>query len=346
MLQQYSEYGMSYADILRQSNAGSSSVMVLDRGSSTPSTPASTPDKEAMQVAKTQQLNTISRNIRYLRLKQGLSQEELAKKAGIDKQELARVERGSRNLTLMSRNLAIVLGVRTNRLSIPWYDDNLEFDPVSLEKMPGLTKDQKLYISETIRNYFGRLFLANSLLKHSQLPEVPQFPCLQLSPNDEKNASLLRDMFQPTEDGRGVIGAIENHGIFVCVIPSCPEKFRGIHGIVNGYPYIAINGDIDFRGILGAELATIVFDWSQLTPPITRKRAGKIGEIFAGENDIGTPGVLEGAVVRGVREGRIPLSKAIELLHRSGEDIYLMVHGEPLPATHGPQKVRKGAPNL
>lgn len=285
---------------------------------------------------KPKQLDNFPRNIRYLRIKQGLSQEELAQKAGIDKRDIAMAEQGNKDLIPLFRELALALGVNIDRLIMPWYADN-EFDPVSLEGMPGLTADEKLYVSETVRYYFGRLFVTDSFLNHSLLPEIPSFPCLLLSQNDEDNAGYLWNMLQTTWNGGGLIETIENQGIFVCLIPSCPEKFLGTHGTVNGYPYIAVNGDIDFRGILGAELVCIVFGGPQVTPPSIRKHAEKIGEIFAGKGgnpgvmeedvvgrghiDLDHPNMLERLVIQALREEQIYLMKAKELLECSLDDI-------------------------
>jgi transcriptional regulator with XRE-family HTH domain len=67
---------------------------------------------------------TIGWNLRVLRVGKGLSQEQLALAAAIDRSYVGRVERGSENVTVSTLEaLATVLGVHVSRL----------FDPVAEE---------------------------------------------------------------------------------------------------------------------------------------------------------------------------------------------------------------------
>lgn len=57
-------------------------------------------------------LKTVGKNIAYLRQKLGLSQEEMAHRAHIDRSYLSQIEHGKRNITLVVLvEIARVLGV-------------------------------------------------------------------------------------------------------------------------------------------------------------------------------------------------------------------------------------------
>jgi len=62
-------------------------------------------------------LTIVGENIKYYRTKLGMTQEELAERAGINRSYLASLERGRRNTTLKTvEALAMALGVSTSEL--------------------------------------------------------------------------------------------------------------------------------------------------------------------------------------------------------------------------------------
>lgn len=62
-------------------------------------------------------LTVVGENIKYYRTKLGLTQEELAARAGVNRSYLASLERGRRNTTLKTvEMLAKALGVSTSDL--------------------------------------------------------------------------------------------------------------------------------------------------------------------------------------------------------------------------------------
>jgi transcriptional regulator with XRE-family HTH domain len=65
-------------------------------------------------------LTVVGENIKYYRTKLGMTQEELADRAGINRSYLASLERGRRNTTLKTvEMLAKALGVSTTELVSP-----------------------------------------------------------------------------------------------------------------------------------------------------------------------------------------------------------------------------------
>jgi len=69
------------------------------------------------QLATDPYLKAFGKNLRSLRTKAGLSQEETADKAGIHVTYLSGVERGLRNLSVRNlRRLALALGIPTKEL--------------------------------------------------------------------------------------------------------------------------------------------------------------------------------------------------------------------------------------
>ena len=68
---------------------------------------------------------TLASNLRNLRRKLGLSQEEFAEQCGLHRTYVGSVERGERNVTLSSlETLASALGVSVPQLLTPDLDDN------------------------------------------------------------------------------------------------------------------------------------------------------------------------------------------------------------------------------
>ncbi len=65
-------------------------------------------------------LKVVGQNIRQLRESKGFSQEELAVKAGLRRSYIGNIERGDRNLTVVSLNrIAMALNVHPITLLIP-----------------------------------------------------------------------------------------------------------------------------------------------------------------------------------------------------------------------------------
>lgn len=57
------------------------------------------------------------KKVREERLKKGLSQEDLASKAGVHRTYIGMIERGEKNITLVNiKKVAIALGLRINQL--------------------------------------------------------------------------------------------------------------------------------------------------------------------------------------------------------------------------------------
>tara|TARA_B110000879_G_C10877504_1_gene395396 strand:+ start:204 stop:437 length:234 start_codon:yes stop_codon:yes gene_type:complete len=71
-----------------------------------------------MHKTKHPALIKLGENIRQIRESQGISQEELAEKADLDRTYIGGVERGERNLTILSTlKLCRALGVELNDLT-------------------------------------------------------------------------------------------------------------------------------------------------------------------------------------------------------------------------------------
>lgn len=210
-----------------------------------------------------------SKNLRYYRLKNKMSKSELASKCNLTATAISNYENGKRQPSIdQLKLLAKVLGVKVSDF-LAIRNENLVFVHGEFRKNSKLTKGNQDYIRDSVEEYFGRFFNAVEVLGGEVLPEAPKSHVITLSDNDEKNAKLLRAHLGLAESGpiNEIISILENKGILVYEFNHSDERysdFSGMNGLVNGRPYIVINGSMTperNRSTIVHELSHIFFSW-------------------------------------------------------------------------------------
>ncbi len=207
-----------------------------------------------------------SKNLRYYRLKNGLSKKALAERVHVSAMAITNYEDGSRkpNMSILSA-LAAELGVRVSDF-LATRNENLVFQHAEFRKTASLTKTQQEYVRESVEEYFGRFMTVVEILGGEVLPDAPACHQLPLSEDDEQNAAELRHHLGFAADGpiEDLVGKLENKGIPVFECSVTGSKFSGMNGLVNGRPFIVVNPDMSperCRSTAVHELAHLMFLW-------------------------------------------------------------------------------------
>lgn len=208
------------------------------------------------------------KNLKYYRLKNNMSRKELASLAGISPMSVSYYENGERRPGMDTiKKLAEVLGVKvTDFLSSR--DDKLEFVHGEFRKAAKLSLKQQDYIRESVEEYMNRFYSVVEILGGEILPDAPLCHGLELSGDIEKDALAMRRYLQIAEFGpvRGLVELLENKGILVYVTEMDSDAFSGMNGLINGRPYIIINGNMSserIRSTIAHEMAHSIFVWPE-----------------------------------------------------------------------------------
>lgn len=208
------------------------------------------------------------KNLKYYRLKNNMSRKELASLAGISPMSVSYYENGERRPGMDTiKKLAEVLGVKvTDFLSSR--DDKLEFVHGEFRKAAKLSLKQQDYIRESVEEYMNRFYSVVEILGGEILPDAPLCHGLELSGDIEKDALAMRRYLQIAEFGPvgGLVELLENKGILVYVTEMDSDAFSGMNGLINGRPYIIINGNMSserIRSTIAHEMAHFIFAWPE-----------------------------------------------------------------------------------
>lgn len=206
------------------------------------------------------------KNLRYYRLKRGLSQTELAQRVGVRSAAISNYEKGKRlPETEIIRKMAEVLQVRVSDFLVQRNED-LRFENVAFQGKSGLSRrSQELTLADT-EEYFSRFFDIVEILGGDVLPKVPRTKALELSEDFEEDAKNLREYLDFPSKGplRGLIGHLEDHGILFLYVVVEEEGFAGVSGTVNGIPFLTVNHRLNpekIRRIIVQELIRLYFNW-------------------------------------------------------------------------------------
>ena len=206
------------------------------------------------------------KNLKYYRLKKGMTKKELAEKVKISPMAISNYESGQRkpDMILLSQ-MANVLGVRVSDF-LAIRNDKLEFCHGSFRRNTTLSVAQQEYVRESVEEYFSRFMTIVEILGGEVLPEAPSASMLHLTDDSEHNAQLLRRHMNLAAEGpiANLIEILENKGILVFVCDVDNDKFSGMNGYVNGRPYIVINNNMSSernRSTIVHELAHLMFRW-------------------------------------------------------------------------------------
>ncbi len=206
-----------------------------------------------------------SKNLKYYRLRNGMSKTELAKKANLTAMAITNYEKGNRmpNMDVLN-DLANALDVRVMDF-LAARSENIKYKHAEFRKNTKLTKSDQDYIKESVEEYFDRFMTAVDLLGGDVLSNAPSCHSLILSGDIEENAKTLRLHLGFSEDGpiEDLIGKLENKGILVYEC-DLNRNFSGMNGFVNDHPYIALNPVMTTernRSTAVHELAHLMFIW-------------------------------------------------------------------------------------
>lgn len=144
----------------------------------------------------------------------------------------------------------------------------LTFSHGDFRKHFTLSLSQQDYFREAIEEYFARFMQVVELLGSAVLPEVPITGVLSLTDDTDNNAKALREYLLIAPDGPidNRTEVLENKGILLFFLDVDNDKFSGMNGFVDGYPYIVVNEQMSperNRSTIAHELAHLMFNWPQ-----------------------------------------------------------------------------------
>lgn len=210
----------------------------------------------------------ISKNIKYYRLMKFMSKKELADAVNVTPMAISNYESGKRipEMDILKR-IANVLGVRISDFLVIRNKD-IKFRHNEFRKCSSLTKEKQELIYEIIEEYFNRFMDSVEILGGNVLPNPPICHELKITLDPEEDALSLRNhlgfaSYGPIDD---LIRNLENKGILVLMHEIDDEKFSGINGFVNEYPYIMLNKKMSSernRSTIAHELAHLMFNWKE-----------------------------------------------------------------------------------
>lgn len=208
------------------------------------------------------------KNLKFYRLKKGMSMKELAEACGVSPMAISNYESGKRNPDMdMMKKLALALGIRVTDF-LDSRNEELSFRHCEFRKQTALSKMQQEFIRESVEEYFGRFFNAVACLGGDPLPTPPTCYVLERSGDSEKDARQLRSYLGLPEKGPidELIGILENRGILVLELEIDNDHFSGMNGFVNDYPYVIINKNMPperKRTTILHELSHLMFIWDK-----------------------------------------------------------------------------------
>lgn len=208
------------------------------------------------------------KNLRYYRLKNNMSMKELASLVGVSPMAISHYENGERKPGMDTiKALAQALGVRVTDF-LGSRNENLVFAHGEFRKSTKLSGKQQDYIREAVEEYMSRFYSAVDVLGGEVLPEAPMCHGLAMTGDAEKDALAMRRYLKVSEFGPvgNLIELSENRGILVYECEIENDAFSGMNGLVNGRPYIVINGNMSperVRSTIVHEMAHFIFKWPE-----------------------------------------------------------------------------------
>jgi len=209
----------------------------------------------------------ISKNIRYYRLMNRLSQEELARQIGLNKVAVSNYEMGKRTPDMVtSRKLAEALKIPLARLLATEGEELLIVHGAFRKHASIGDKMQELILGIADR-YLARLFSIVSVFGDTALAPVPEIKRVHVAEYEEAGQHLRKILGLPSSGPVGnITDILENTGYIICPINIDERHFSGNSGTVNGRPYIAVNTTMPAerqRFTLIHELAHLVFTFDK-----------------------------------------------------------------------------------
>lgn len=262
------------------------------------------------------------KNLKYYRLKKNMSMKDLAIAVGVTPMAISNYESGKRKPEMETINkMAEILGIKVVDF-LSRRNSGLTYQHFEFRKSSLLTKGQQEFVREAVEEYFSRFFDTVDYLGGNPLSTPPQCHFLKLSDDFCTDAAMLRKYMGFSEEGPidELICALENKGIMVLEIKIDNDKFSGINGMVNEYPYIAINKDISperKRTTIIHELSHLIFKWDDNSEKDNEKRATAIAGAFL---------ITDNDLYRELGQKKTALTKDMQLVCQEyGISMYLLV---------------------
>lgn len=208
------------------------------------------------------------KNLKYYRLRKGMTKTSLAKACGVTPTAITNYENGMMPERMdVVKRLASALDVKVIDFLSQW-DDGLKIEFAEFRKQTKCNVSGQEYVRSAVEEYLNRFYAVIDVLGEMVLPVPPEMHVISMSNDIEKNAIRLRKHlgFSPVGPIGRLIELLENIGIIVFTIEySNGAAFSGMNGVVNGRPYIVLNKNMKpgaMRATIAHELAHIFFDWS------------------------------------------------------------------------------------
>ena len=153
-----------------------------------------------------------SKNLKYYRLKSGLSKRKLASLVGVTPVAIGNYEKGTRRPSMdILKALAEKLHVGVADF-LNSRNSSLTFAHGEFRKVSTFTNAEQEYVRESVEEYFSRFFTVVGILGDKVLPEPPQCKILQPSNNPENDAVSLRKHLGLAEEGPldDLVNVLEN----------------------------------------------------------------------------------------------------------------------------------------
>lgn len=233
-----------------------------------------------------------SKNLKHYRLKKQMTKKDLAAACGISSMAISNYESGKRkpDMEIISK-LAQALGIYVVDF-LASRNDRLSFVHNEFRKHSALSKSKQEYIKDSIEEYFSRFFDAVECLGGDPLPEPLQCRSHIITGDHEKDAVILRRCIGLQEDGPidELVAVLEDKGVLVLELDVGSDRFFGINGFVDRYPYIVINKNMKperKRTTILHELAHLIFDWDGVSEDARERWATAIaGAALISRRDI------------------------------------------------------------
>lgn len=224
-----------------------------------------------------------SSNLKYYRLKMGMTKQKLAELCGVTPMAISNYEKGKRNPDIsVIKRMAEALNVNVSDFLVS-RNASLVFKHEEFRKASTFSKTEQEFVKQAVEEELGRFFNAVDCLGGNPIPDPPTCRSLEYSGDFEEDAIKLRGAlnFGKTGPIDEIIVSLENKGFLIIEIDLDNSHFSGINGTVNDYPYIAINKNMTVerkRSTIAHELAHIMFE--QTNSIDTEKMATAISGAF------------------------------------------------------------------
>lgn len=218
-----------------------------------------------------------NKNLKYYRLKKNMTKKRLADACGVTPMTISHYESGKRRPDMATiKKMAAALDVKVSDF-LAARNANVTFQHGDFRKKSTLTKGEQEFVREYVEEYFGRFFDAVEFLGGNPLPAPLDVHSLEITGDEEVDAKALRKKIGFSDRGPigDIVGSLENNGILILEMDVDNDKFSGMSGLVNNYPYVVINKRIRAerkRTTIVHELAHLLFNWNTIPQGLTEEK--------------------------------------------------------------------------